>query len=109
MRTALPLRAAFFALGVVVSALSLTAPANQAGATQDSDPLAWPKPTAENRPWTRWWWLGSAVDKENLTLQLQQFKDAGIGGVEICPIYGAKGYEDRYINYLSPKWMDMLA
>src|SRR5208282_2805816 len=109
MRLALSLRAAFFALGVVVGALSLAAPANQASATQDPNPLSWPKPTTENRPWTRWWWLGSAVDKENLTLQLQQFKDAGIGGVEICPIYGAKGYEDRYIDFLSPKWITMLA
>jgi hypothetical protein len=34
------------------------------------------------------------------------FQQAGIGGVEICPIYGAKGYEDRFIEYLSPKWVD---
>jgi hypothetical protein len=27
--------------------------------------------------------------------------------VEICPIYGAKGYESRFITYLSPKWMEM--
>jgi len=96
-------------LGLFCIASLPAEPAHQAGATQDQDPLAWPKPTAENRPWTRWWWLGSAVDKENLTLQLEQFKAAGIGGVEICPIYGAKGYEDRYIDFLSPKWMDMLA
>ena len=62
-----------------------------------------------NHPWTRWWWLGSAVDKTNLTLMLTEFHDAGIGGVEICPIYGAKGYEDRFIDFLSPKWMEMLA
>jgi len=30
------------------------------------------------------------------------------GGVHIIPIYGAKGYESRYIDYLSPKWMEML-
>lgn len=24
------------------------------------------------------------------------------------PIYGAKGYEDRYIDYLTPQWMNML-
>ena len=33
---------------------------------------------------------------------------AGFGGVEIVPIYGAKGYESRYIKYLSPQWMKML-
>jgi len=69
--------------------------------------LGWPTPARENRPWTRWWWLGSAVDETNLTLMLSQFRDAGIGGVEICPIYGAKGYEDRFIDFLSPRWMAM--
>ncbi|WP_201301060.1 YhcH/YjgK/YiaL family protein [Sunxiuqinia indica] len=60
------------------------------------------------KPWTRWWWMGSAVDKKNLDLRLTQMADAGIGGVEITPIYGVKGYEDRYIDFLSPTWMDML-
>ena len=53
--------------------------------------------------------MGSAVDKTNLTHQLEMFQEAGIGGVEICPIYGAHGYEDRFIQYLSPQWMEMLA
>src|SRR5687767_12099282 len=74
-----------------------------------ADPLAWPAPTAEARPWTRWWWPGSAVDKANLTRRLVEFQKAGIGGVEICPIYGAKGSEDQFIDFLSPKWVEMLA
>jgi hypothetical protein len=61
-----------------------------------------------NKPWTRWWWLGSAVDKQNISDLLTQYHDAGVGGVEICPIYGAKGAESRYINDLTPKWMEML-
>jgi lysophospholipase L1-like esterase len=76
---------------------------------EDKSALSWPKPTVENRPWTRWWWLGSAVDKENLTAQLTQFRQGGLGGVEICPIYGVKGYEDRHIEFLTPRWMQMLA
>src|SRR5438045_3785270 len=71
--------------------------------------IDWPQPTMQSRPWTRWWWLGSAVDEKTLTQLLEQYRDAGIGGVEICPIYGAKGYEDRYIDFLSAKWMHMLA
>jgi hypothetical protein len=69
----------------------------------------WPVPTRENRPWTRWWWLGSTVDKTNLTRLLTEYRDAGLGGVEICPIYGAKGYESRFLDFLSPAWMEMLA
>jgi hypothetical protein len=61
------------------------------------------------KPWTRWWWLGSGVDEKNLTRQLEDFARAGIGGVEICPIYGARGYEDRDIDFLSPRWTAMLA
>lgn len=68
----------------------------------------WPEITRENKPWTRWWWPGSAVDKASLTWQLEQLAKAGIGGVEITPIYGAKGYEERYIDFLTPKWMEML-
>jgi hypothetical protein len=73
------------------------------------DPFHWAAPTQTTHPWTRWWWMGSAVDKTNLTRQLEMFKQAGIGGVEICPIYGAHGYEDRFIQYLSPQWMEMFA
>lgn len=74
-----------------------------------SNDTAWPESTAESKPGTRWWWLGSAVDKENLTYNLEEFANAGIGSVEITPIYGVKGAEDRNIDYLSPKWMEMLA
>jgi hypothetical protein len=71
--------------------------------------LAWPEVKREHKPWTRWWWMGSAVDKENLTRELTEFAAAGLGGVEITPIYGAKGYEDRFIDFLSPKYIEMLA
>jgi pimeloyl-ACP methyl ester carboxylesterase len=70
--------------------------------------LAWPPTTAECRPWSYWWWMGSAVDATNLTRELQRYQQAGWGGVHIIPIYGAKGWEDRYLDYLSPKWMAML-
>jgi hypothetical protein len=69
---------------------------------------AWPALKREHKPWTRWWWPGSAVDKASLTWQLEKLAAAGIGGVEITPIYGAKGAESRYLDFLSPKWMEML-
>lgn len=70
--------------------------------------MDWPAQNMESRPWAYWWWMGSAVDKENLTREMQRYRDAGMGGVHIIPIYGAKGYESRFIEYLSPKWMEML-
>ena len=60
------------------------------------------------RPWTRWWWLGSAVDEANLTRLLEVYQQAGLGGVEITPIYGVQGQEARDIPYLSDRWLAML-
>jgi hypothetical protein len=75
----------------------------------NADDTTWPPVTREAKPWTRWWWLGSGVDAPNLTKQLEQFSKAGIGGVEICPIYGAKGYEDRDLPFLSEAWITAYA
>jgi hypothetical protein len=74
-----------------------------------SSHTSWPTATVESKPGTRWWWLGSAVDKENLTYNLEEFAKAGIGSVEITPIYGVKDGDEKYIDYLSAPWMDMLA
>ncbi|MEY4814798.1 MAG: hypothetical protein RLZZ162_1871, partial [Verrucomicrobiota bacterium] len=96
------------ALALIAASLLLSLPSfSQSPASADS--LGWPELTKENKPWTRWWWPGSGVDQASLTRQLEQFAAAGLGGVEITPIYGAKGYEGRYIDYLSPKWVEMLA
>ncbi|WP_163324602.1 glycosyl hydrolase [Draconibacterium mangrovi] len=67
----------------------------------------WPEQTNETKPWTRWWWHGSAVDKTNLTANLEELAKAGFGGVEITPIYDVKGDEDKSISFQSEKWMEM--
>ncbi|APZ46066.1 glycoside hydrolase [Polaribacter reichenbachii] len=64
---------------------------------------------SQAKPWTRWWWMGSAVDSVNLKQNLIDLHNVGIGGVEIAPIYGVKGEEDNFIDYLSPDWMRMLS
>jgi hypothetical protein len=70
--------------------------------------VKWPAITQQTKPWTRWWWEGSAVDRQNLTWAMQQYQQAGLGGLEITPIYGVKGTEDKFIDFLSPKWVEML-
>jgi hypothetical protein len=72
------------------------------------DPFEWPPITAQQKPWAFNWWMGSAVDKTNLTHELERYAAAGLGGIHIIPIYGARGFEDKYIDYLSPKWMEMM-
>ena len=78
-------------------------------ASETTDVGGWPEIRKESRPWAYWWWMGSAVDETNLTRELTRCHEAGLGGVHIIPIYGARGYEDRFIDYLSPKWMRMLS
>lgn len=68
----------------------------------------WPQQTKEMHPWTRWWWMSSAVDEKNLDKLLTAYSKAGIGGVEVTPIYGARGYENRYLPFLSSAWMNVL-
>jgi hypothetical protein len=71
--------------------------------------LQWPALSAQTKPWTRWWWMGNAVDTPDLIWNLEQYKAAGLGGLELTPIYGVHGYEDHFINYLSPAWMDLFS
>jgi len=68
--------------------------------------LAWPDATRESRPWAYNWWLGSGVDTNNLARELRRYRDAGLGGIHVIPIYGARGAESRYLEYLSPAWLD---
>ena len=68
----------------------------------------WPTPRPEAKPGTRWWWLGSAVDEENLRWNLSGYARVGIGAVEITPLYGVQGNESKNIPFLSPQWMQAL-
>lgn len=97
----LPILGLAAALLPIPSLLAKAAPDKQSS-------LAWPPVTAQTRPWARWWWMGSAVDAVNLDRELARYQAAGLGGVEVTPIYGVHGWEDRDISYLTPKWMEML-
>lgn len=68
----------------------------------------WPAITTEAKPASRWWWMGSAVDKQNLTHNLNEYAKAGIGTLEITPIYGVQGNDANELPHLSPQWMEML-
>jgi hypothetical protein len=68
----------------------------------------WPSITNEVKPWTRWWWHGSALTKEGITAEMEAYQEAGIGGLEITPIYGVYGEEEAFVEYLSPEWVALL-
>ncbi len=87
----------FFVLLYMISFLFCTAGAQ-----------TWPEARQEAKAGARWWWLGSAVDKENLRWTMQQYADHGIGALEITPLYGVQGNKANNIPYLSDQWMAML-
>jgi hypothetical protein len=70
-------------------------------------------PPDDAKPMMRWWWFGGAVTKPELEKELQDMHNAGIGGVEIQPVYPlalddeAKGI--RNLPYLSPDFLDAVS
>lgn len=66
-------------------------------------------PPADARPIMRWWWFGPAVTQPELKKELETMHSAGIGGVEIQPVYPlalddpAKGI--RNFPYMSPEFL----
>lgn len=67
-----------------------------------------PEITTNTKPWTRWWWHGSQVDPAGITAELEALHEAGIGGVELTPIYGVQNQDEAFIEYLSEAWVDLL-
>jgi len=68
----------------------------------------WPKITRESKPWSRWWWMGNSVNPSELKVAMEAYSKAGLGGLEITPIYGVHGYENSFIKFLSPEWIENL-
>ena len=49
---------------------------------------AFKNPPSEARPFTRWWWGGNVLNAQEIARQVEAFKEAGLGGVEINPAGG---------------------
>ncbi|MCR4824762.1 MAG: glycoside hydrolase family 2 protein [Bacteroidales bacterium] len=82
-------------------------PTPTAPTVPETGELGWPEITRETKPWTRWWWPASAVGKVDIDTMLDQYAAAGLGGMEVTTIYGVRGYEDKFLDYLTPAWMDL--
>jgi len=63
-------------------------------------------PPMDCRPHTRWWWMGNALSKEDITWQLEQMHEQGMGGVE--QISMPPVFERGNHPYLSPEYFDLL-
>ncbi|WP_168205214.1 glycosyl hydrolase [Bythopirellula goksoeyrii] len=99
------IKLAFLLIATIPGALPLVAAETELS-TPIADKVSWPTATQTSRPWTRWWWHGSAVDDNNLSRLLEEYQKVGLGGVEITCIYGVKGNEERNREYRSDEWVD---
>ncbi len=61
----------------------LSLPSSAAAASTAGLLRAWIDPGRSCRPHTRWWWLGNALEKSDITFQMEAMAAAGMGGVEI--------------------------
>ena len=52
--------------------------------------------------------MGNALTEADITASLEAYKKAGLGGLEITPIYGVKGTEGQFVPLLSPRWVQLL-
>ncbi|HWE86465.1 MAG TPA: glycosyl hydrolase [Terracidiphilus sp.] len=102
--------ARFLAFGLI--AIVLTGVAGGQSPKPNLDPLrqGFLNPPPDARPMMRWWWFGPAITRPELARELQTMQQAGIGGVEIQPVYPmalddpAQGI--RNLRYLSPEFLD---
>ncbi len=79
----------------------------QAQGTLDEMGRSFQQPSMDCRPHTRWWWMGNALTREDITWQLEQMREQGIGGVEQITMQPV--YERGNHSYLSPEYFDLLA
>jgi hypothetical protein len=69
-------------------------------------------PSPDARPMTRWWWFGGASTPEEITRELEMMRDAGLGGIELQPVYPLEIDNPklgiRNTRYFSPEWFGLL-
>jgi len=90
---------------VLIGLMAFMLQSANAGFSQNPQ-LGWPAITKETKPWSRWWWMGSSVNPSDLKAAMEAYSKAGLGGLEITPIYGVHGYEDKFVKFLSPAWVE---
>ena len=57
-------------------------------------------PSAEAKPFFRWWWNGNKLSKKEISRELKLMHEAGIGGIEINPIAMPEQVENPVDEYI---------
>ncbi len=72
----------------------------------------------ETKPWVYYWWLKGNVSQEQITHDLEEMREKGIGGILL---FDSRGYHDDFdskdhvpvplqikYEFMSPQWRDMV-
>jgi hypothetical protein len=62
---------------IAITLLARSEPGTGAQAVDAGQGRGWPPAASETKPWTRWWWQGSAVERGSLSEQLEALRDGG--------------------------------
>lgn len=76
-------------------------------ATEIGHPFGWDQVSTTSKPGTFWWWLGSSVNEAEIDRQLNMLKEAGFGGVTVCPLYEISNPVLPPIEFLSDRWNEV--
>ena len=92
-----------FAIIFLFAGLSLK---SAAGDDRQSMLERFANPPGDCHPQTRWWWMGNALTKEDISWQLREMHRQGIRGVEQISMEPV--YEKGNVPYLSDEYFDLL-
>jgi hypothetical protein len=101
--------ASLVTLGLAVAAWPVS---SQAPSDLDALKQRFETPPDDSRVMMRWWWFGPSVTNAQLARELTAMKEAGIGGVEVQPVYplalddDAKGIKN--LPFLSDEFLGAL-
>lgn len=88
--------------GVALAALGVSA----APADTLPNPADFRNPPAEARPKTLYFWMNGNVTREGIDADLAAIRQAGLGGV--LAFDGSSDIPKGPVDYLSPKWLDLM-
>ena len=74
---------------------------------KSTDYFGWNNISTTAKPATFWWWMGSCVNEVEIERQLIMLKEAGFGGVTVCPLYEYKNPTIPPIEFLSDRWCEV--
>lgn len=68
------------------------------------DPIGWNQPPPSAYPGAFWWWMGSAVNEQELERNISELSDAGIRTLRLEAIYKGKQSSLPIIQFLTDEW-----